>query len=173
MHRLTYSLAYVLAVTILAGCSSPVGTDGAAGTETLEPEYAVGQVSLEAGLAKSRMAVLEMCNTGPGAKEMAGEWEALGFLARSEGMTFMDALKVNADYTYINDQAIIDYGSYTYPTIELLAENCQEVIWLVSRPAQEAALPEGAAKALDEYRTSEIPDLYVDAMQTLFNQLGV
>jgi len=146
---------------------------------TLKAEYTVGDVQLDAELADSRMHVLEMCNTGDGAEEMRQAWTDYGFEERS-GYNFMDAIKVSTDFTYIDEtgvnkdhpnKAILYYGEYTYPTIELLAENCNEVAWLASQTPSDITSPEGASKLLEEFRDPDT-DLIPEALQGLYNHVA-
>lgn len=147
-------------------------------SEKLEPEYMVGDVRLSAALASSRMNVLEMCNSGKGAEEMRQEWKDYGFEEKS-GYSFIEAIKVSTDFRYIDEtgaekdlpnKAILYYGEYTYPTIELLAENCNEVAWLASQIASDISSPEDAAKVLEEFRDPDT-DLIPEALQGLSNHI--
>ncbi|WP_159879307.1 hypothetical protein [Plantibacter sp. T3] len=158
----------------LVSCSA----EPAPAPEKLEPEYMVRDVQLDAELADTRMDVLEMCNTGDGAAEMRQAWTDYGFEERS-GYSFMDAVKVSTDFTYIDEtgaekdlpnKAILYYGEYTYPTIKLLAENCNEVAWLASHSAFDVSLPESASKLLEEFRKPDI-DYTPDTLQGLYNHV--
>lgn len=145
---------------------------------TLKAEYTVGDVQLDADLASTRMDVLEKCNTGDGAAEMRQAWKEYGFEEKS-GYSFMDAVKVSTDFTYIDEtgaekdlpnKAILYYGEYTYPTIDLLAENCNEVAWLASHSAFDISSPESASKLLEEFRKPDI-DYTPDTLQGLYNHV--
>ncbi len=155
----------------LVGCATGEGTTPGSGG-TLEPDYKVGQIELPADMVEDRAAVLEMCNTGEGADEMKQVWNDYFKLKYGE-VEFIDALKNSTDFTYMNKEAVLNYGPATYKTMNIVAEDCDEVVWLAAQTPQVSGLPESAKVSLEEYRNSPIPDLYIDALQSIANNLPV
>ncbi|MFZ1250277.1 MAG: hypothetical protein WAR37_02405 [Candidatus Microsaccharimonas sp.] len=126
--------------------------------QVLAPEYKVGEVMLEADLAQSRQNVLELCNTGEGAAEVRQEWTDFGYEERS-GMEWIDAVKYLGDFKYMsNPNAIVDYGSYTYPTAEALATNCLDAAFLLSQSPTDVAYLETAAPLLEKFHNEDGSD---------------
>lgn len=156
-----------VAAVIATGSALGLSACAEAAPEPLEKDYKVGQVMLEADLAQTRQNVRELCNTGEGSAQVRQDWADYGYEERS-GMEWIDAFTYTADLRYDSDpEAIIHYGSYTYPTIESLAENCVEAAYLASQPAIEVALPETASKLLDEFRTVDESDSVI-ALDRIF-----
>jgi hypothetical protein len=126
---------------------------------------------LEADLAETRHNVLEFCNTGADdADEVRQAWVDYGF-EENTGMKWIDAFTYMADMKYdSNPEAIINDGSYTYPTIELLSENCADAAFLVSQNPHDIYYPETASPLLEEFRTtynSELVDPLKDIAMTI------
>ncbi|HRN97044.1 MAG TPA: hypothetical protein PLZ58_01145 [Candidatus Saccharibacteria bacterium] len=144
-------IAILVASGAVLGVSACSNTEA---TEPLKPEYKVGDVMLEAGLAQSRQNVRELCNTGEGADEMKQEWKDSGY-QEILGMKWIDAFTYMADLKYIDDTAIVDYGAFTYPTIELLSKTCNDAAFLTSQPYGKVAYAETAAPLLDEFHTKD------------------
>jgi hypothetical protein len=161
-----------------AGVAAAVGTGAIVGlsactaeeVKPLEPEYKVGNVMLEADLAASRQHVLELCNTGEGAEEVKQAWEDFGYQERSN-MEWMDALKYVGDFEYHSDpNAIVNYGSYTYPTTEALAKNCVDVAFLLSQSPMDVAYPETALPLLEEFHNTDSSDPVIP-LERIFNTI--
>lgn len=108
--------------------------------------------TLDAELAQSRTATLELCNTGPGAEQVRQRWEELGFAERSD-MSLLEAFIYSADYAYSDPQAVVDYGTFSFPTISVVAENCQEALVLITSPT-ESYQPTTAIPVVEEFRES-------------------
>lgn len=148
----------LIAATIASGAALGLSACGEAGPQELEVEYSVGNVLLSPELAESRHNVLELCNTGEGAKETAQLWTDYGYEERS-GMKFFDAFKYMGDMKYDSDPNIVaEVGAYTYPVIELLAEDCLDATVLVSKSYFETTYAENASKVLDEFNNDQQRD---------------
>lgn len=137
----------IIAPLALAGCA-----------EAVEPlqvsDISVHGVELPKELAEVRTQVLEVCNTGEGAAEVRDAWTDLGFEEKT-GTKWIDALAFSADFGYDEDpQAVIYGGTYRYPIIQEVAENCIEVAKLSSSAVGTATVEEATA-TLEEFR--ELP----------------
>lgn len=158
-RALALTLAGTAAFT-LAGCASGEGTPGSGEIKPLDKEFSVGEIMLEADLAESRQNVRELCNTGEGAAEMRDAWHRFDFYEKTGKKEWIDAFTYAADFAYSSDpQAIVHDGTYSYPTIELLAENCVDAAYLASLPAKDIWYPETAAPLLEEFHTMKNSDI--------------
>ncbi|MCU1580024.1 MAG: hypothetical protein JWP19_2228 [Rhodoglobus sp.] len=71
-------------------------------------------------------------------------------------MEWIDAFTYMADLEWINDpEAILNYGSRTYPTNELLASNCVEAAFLASQYPTDSGFPETAAPLLEAFKKDD------------------
>lgn len=151
----------------LAGSLALSACTGEAAQE--EPEItnvSVLGVELPDDLAKIRQAVLELCKTGEGADEMNTIWEEAGYHEAS-GMSYVEALTFDADFGYVNPEAVINYGSYTYPTTLAVAENCQEASLIISQGVQLVATKDALA-AIEEFRASTKPHINREIVTAIF-----
>ena len=160
-----------IAAGVAAGLAGGLAACAPEAPKPLEEEYSVGDIMLEADLAKTRHDVLEFCNTGAEDAEVVSQaWTDYGF-EENTGMKWIDAFTYMADMKYDpNPEAIINDGSYTYPTIELLAENCADAAFLVSQNPHDIYYPETAKPLLEEFHTtynSELVDPLKDIAMTI------
>lgn len=112
-------------------------------------------VELPDDLAKTRQAVLELCKNGEGADEMNSIWEEAGYHEVTD-MSYLEALTYAADFGYENPQAVIDYGTYTYPNTLAVAENCPEASLIISQGITLSA-PKDALAAVEAFRENGEP----------------
>ncbi len=152
LRRAAPSLAAAVAGSLaLAGCSPEAAPE--------KPEItniSVLGTELPADLAKTRQAVLELCDTGPGAEEMNKIWVEAGF-EESTGKKWIEALTFDADFGYEDAQSVIDNGSYTYPTTLAVAENCPEAALIISQGVRLAATKDALA-AVEAFRENGNPN---------------
>jgi hypothetical protein len=170
-RRASKTARAAVAIGTTFGAIAGLSACTAEATQPLEQEFKVGNVMLETDLAESRQNVLELCNTGEGADEVKQEWKDFGFEERS-GMEWIDALKFVADLRYMSDDpnAIVNYGSYTYPTTEALAENCLDAAFLLSQLPNDVAYPETAVPLLEEFHTADGSDPVIP-LERIFNTI--
>ncbi len=145
----------------LAGCAP------AEAPKPITIDYSVGTFDMEPDLIEARNTVLEMCNTGEGADQMRQDWEKYGF-KEDTGKSWIEALQYVADFRYADygnpGSGMRDFGAYTYPTVEYLAENCQEAAFLLSRPGGETYSVQAAEPVLTAYRDNH--EQFPDANET-------
>lgn len=157
------TIVMAASVVLLSSCASE-------DVQPLESEYKVGDVMLEADLAASRQAVLEMCNTGEGAKDVRQAWSDYGYEERS-GYAWIDALKYVGDFKYSSDpNEIVVFGSYTYPTTKSLAQNCVDVAFLLSQLPNDVFYPETASPLLDDFHNEGGADPVIP-LERIFNTI--